>query len=251
VEDCRKQLRENAESSSKQQAEHAKVLQELAGLKDRYGAGGSDSIRTREQMAKLEERLGEEKKKREKLTHGEHEATKRASELTWRLEAANCELESTRTALENERQRAASLTGDLERNRDDLNASQDEVRRSGSEVSKLAELLAQAQRHADSLADAQREMTARLSTKEDHDNRELLKHQKHKYEQKISKLYRHLSDREAYEQRLKGFIENEVDVMHKYNRELDNYCQGRRGKLGEPLVPPPPLLPSCLQHGIR
>jgi len=233
----------------------------LAGLKDndatnqeKLSETGADLKQCREQLAKLEERLSEEKNKREKVTLSEHEATKRASELTWRLEAANCEFESSRTALESERQRSALLKADLERNREDLNASHDEVRRSGSEVAALAELLAQAQRHADTLVGAQRELTARVATKEtkeDHENHDRLKHLKHKYEQKIAKLYRHLSDREAYEQRLKGFIENEVDVMHKYNRELDHYCQWRRGKLGEPLVPPPPLLPSCLQHGIR
>lgn len=45
---------------------------------------------------------------------------------------------------------------------------------------------------------------------------------KTKYEQKMSKLYRHLSEREAYENKLKAVIENEVDVLHHSNSDLDH-----------------------------
>merc|ERR1712232_708170 len=42
-----------------------------------------------------------------------------------------------------------------------------------------------------------------------------------KYEQKLVKMCRQLADRETYEQRLKSLLQNEVDVLHQYHRDLD------------------------------
>lgn len=40
--------------------------------------------------------------------------------------------------------------------------------------------------------------------------------------------YQHLCERDAYERKLKGFIENEVTALHEYNKELENVCRVRR-----------------------
>merc|ERR1712224_305062 len=45
---------------------------------------------------------------------------------------------------------------------------------------------------------------------------------KTKYEQKLSKLYRQLSEREAYENKLKAIIENEVDVLHQCKKDAED-----------------------------
>jgi len=45
---------------------------------------------------------------------------------------------------------------------------------------------------------------------------------KTKYEQKISKLYKQLNEREAYEDKLKAAIENEIDTLHGYNQDADH-----------------------------
>merc|ERR1719343_1660100 len=46
-----------------------------------------------------------------------------------------------------------------------------------------------------------------------------------RYEEKIASLYQRLSDRETSERHLKALIQNEVDVLHQYNRELDHHGQ--------------------------
>ncbi|CAJ1443515.1 unnamed protein product [Effrenium voratum] len=74
---------------------------------------------------------------------------------------------------------------------------------------------------------------------------------KQKYEQKIAKLYQHLSEREAYERKLKGFIENEVHVLHQYNKELEHYCQWRRGAVPDPPTLLKPPIPAPDKVGRR
>jgi len=46
-----------------------------------------------------------------------------------------------------------------------------------------------------------------------------------KYEDKMKSMCSRLADREAYEHHLKALIQNEVDVLHQYNRELDTHGQ--------------------------
>jgi len=192
-----------------------------------------------QKVEKLEERLRceqkEERQRGDKASTSEKEASKRAAELTWRLETANADIEASRLALATERERCKQLEASLKR-------SQEEVRNRGGEAGALTDLLAQAQRHANTLAEAQQQLSAQTVAqvgKEEQENRERLSHLKQKYEQKIAKLHRHLTEREAYERKLKGFIENEVNVLHHYNKELDHYCQWRRGKLPEPPLYPP------------
>jgi len=50
---------------------------------------------------------------------------------------------------------------------------------------------------------------------------------RNKYEQKLAKMSKQLSARQAYEGRLKAIIEAEADVLHEYNRELDGCCNRR------------------------
>merc|ERR1740121_1228645 len=59
---------------------------------------------------------------------------------------------------------------------------------------------------------------------------------KQRYEQKMAKMYRHLSEREAYEHKLKLLIENEVSILHQYNRELDGQSRGRRATEWQPVA---------------
>merc|ERR1712232_1505993 len=49
---------------------------------------------------------------------------------------------------------------------------------------------------------------------------------RHKYEQKLVGMCRQLAERETYEHRLKSLLQDEVDILHEYNRDLD--YQGQR-----------------------
>ncbi|CAE8639274.1 unnamed protein product [Polarella glacialis] len=238
VEDSRRQLRERMEelakhtnNSQQRQSEQSKVsassLQEIIELKSREDQAKvflrnatSELSKLQEQNVLLEEKRNEDQRARERASVSEKEAQTRGTELTWRLEAANVEMETSRASLASERERCQQLEESLQR-------SQEEARRSGGEAGALAELLSQAQKHADALGQAQK--LAKSKEGDDQENKDQISLLKQKYEQKIAKLYRHLSERESYEQKLKAFIENEVDVLHQYNKDLDHYCQLRKG----------------------
>mmetsp|Transcript_48799 Transcript_48799/g.77761 ORF Transcript_48799/g.77761 Transcript_48799/m.77761 type:complete len:823 (-) Transcript_48799:127-2595(-) len=57
-----------------------------------------------------------------------------------------------------------------------------------------------------------------------------LEESKTKYEQKLSKLYRQLSERQAYEHKLKSVLKNEVDLLHEHDQELDAVNRGKQSK---------------------
>lgn len=192
-----------------------------------------EELRSRNKV--LEER-GEElqrtsQKELQKSFEGQSEANSQLAELTWRLEAVNGELERSHAAAYAEKERCRHLEELLRRSEAQLTAALTarplEVAAANT-VSKevaadMAKVLAQAQRHAEELEKASEAAAA-------HQERLKLK-----YEQKLDKMYRHVSSREAYERSLKAFIENEVDVLHKYNQELDIYCHRRQ-------VRPPPAI---------
>jgi len=62
-----------------------------------------------------------------------------------------------------------------------------------------------------------------------------------KYRRNMAKMYQHLSEREAYEQKLKSYIEHEVGALQQYNQELEDYCRRRRWRR-LPSRPPLPRL---------
>eukprot|EP00439_Symbiodinium_sp_Y106_P049993 s5218_g6.t1 len=190
IDEFRRQLRDRSQELARQKAEHQKAQQQLD-----------------------EARMVEEQKT--KLAASAKEAQKRASELTWRLEAANKEVEGSRERCK-----------DLEQQ---LQQRDDKVRR--NDVNSLSDMLARAHRHAELLAKMQAELgrKSRVLSEEEQESRDQLGTLKQKYEQKIAKLHLHLSEREACERKLKGFIENEIDILHQYNKELEDYCRWRRG----------------------
>lgn len=165
----------------------------------------------------LEERKVEFQRTSQSAGEGLAEAQAQTAELTWRLEVANKELDRCRAGQTAERSRSLHLE---ERLRSFEEASQNLAlhapipsRAAGpTAISEVAIQLAQAKQQAE---DAR-----------------LLK-MKQKYEQKIAKMYRHLSDRESHERSLKAFIENEVEVLHSYNQELDRYCRTRQGQAAD------------------
>eukprot|EP00438_Fugacium_kawagutii_P015815 Skav211374 [mRNA] locus=scaffold2406:55438:57222:+ [translate_table: standard] len=194
LEDQRRQLFERNQELARQRVEYAKAVESLEGAK-----GG----------------VKHQEDRNVRLLASEKESQKRAAELTWRLEAANEEVEQSRAALKSEQDRCKELQSLLDQR-------QQESRE--TDLNQLSNLLAQAQAHATCLAQVQSE---RVSAEEN----EPLKSLKLKYDQKISKLYQHLCERDAYERKLKGFIENEVSMLHQYNKELEQYCQWRRERL--------------------
>ncbi|CAJ1443517.1 unnamed protein product [Effrenium voratum] len=179
---------------------------------------------------------------RASFNSGEKELKKRAAELTWRLEAANKEVEACRASLTSERERCKELQKLSHQEAE----AHSHLQHQG--LISLSELLSQAQAHARLLAQVKAELGG-ISKIEfaAEDTGEL----KQKYEQKIAKLYQHLSEREAYERKLKGFIENEVHVLHQYNKELEHYCQWRRGAVPDPPTLLKPPIPAPDKVGRR
>lgn len=53
---------------------------------------------------------------------------------------------------------------------------------------------------------------------------------KAKYEQKLSKLYRQLSEKQASEHKLKSVLKNEIDLLHQHDQEVDAYKAGRQSR---------------------
>ena len=192
LEDQRRQLFERNQELARQRVEYAKAVE-------------GDKKSQEERNARL--------------VANEKDSQKRAAELTWRLEAANEEVEASRAALKSEKERCKELQEMLDRSEQAHGGYTGE-----GQLSQLSELISQAQAHAKSLA----QVANRGASNEEN---EPLRSLKQKYDHKISKLYQHLSERDAYERKLKGFIENEVNVLHQYNKELEQYCQWRRERL--------------------
>ncbi|CAE7785171.1 unnamed protein product [Symbiodinium sp. CCMP2592] len=82
---------------------------------------------------------------------------------------------------------------------------------------------------------------SRVLSEEEQESRDHLGTLKQKYEQKIAKLHLHLSEREACERKLKGFIENEIDILHQYNK--DESWKTIAGGVGEVCLSPRDLDP--------
>ncbi|CAJ1443518.1 unnamed protein product [Effrenium voratum] len=238
VEEYRRQTRELSQELARQKAEALQVKQDLAGAakqeeereKILSSVGGIHDLQCGVCCFALPK------------GRGEKELKKRAAELTWRLEAANKEVEACRASLTSERERCKELQKLSHQEAE----AHSHLQHQG--LISLSELLSQAQAHARLLAQVKAELGG-ISKIEfaAEDTGEL----KQKYEQKIAKLYQHLSEREAYERKLKGFIENEVHVLHQYNKELEHYCQWRRGAVPDPPTLLKPPIPAPDKVGRR
>jgi len=127
-------------------------------------------------------------------------------------------------ALEKEsRVKTAEQGAALEQQLAETSAKVREMEAEASKARRAAEEAAEERIRAGAavLSAKESELEARAKAKVDH--------LKHKYEMKISKLYQRLGEREAHELRLRSLLENEVNVLHHYNRELDNCCHEGRG----------------------
>jgi len=213
------QKTQELEQLQRQQRSHstsiASLEQQLEEQRRQLFERNQELARQRVDYAKAVEG-GEDRHNR--IVASEKESQRRAAELTWRLEAANEEVEASRAALKSEKERCNQLQ-ELLKDRQESKVA---------DLTQLSDLITQAQEHARCLAQVQAE---RGTANEEN---EPLKTLKQKYDLKISKLYQHLCDRDAYERKLKGFIENEVNVLHQYNKELEQYCQWRRGTFSDP-----------------
>ncbi len=225
------QKTQELEQLQRQQRSHstsiASLEQQLEEQRRQLFERNQELARQRVDYAKAVEG-GEDRHNR--IVASEKESQRRAAELTWRLEAANEEVEASRAALKSEKERCNQLQELLDRQESKQKDSKNDTKH----LTQLSDLITQAQEHARCLAQVQAE---RGTANEEN---EPLKSLKQKYDLKISKLYQHLCDRDAYERKLKGFIENEVNVLHQYNKELEQYCQWRRGTF-----PDPPRLKSA------
>jgi len=156
----------------------------------------------------------------------------RSAALRSRLDAADRELERGRAALRAEEEKSRQM-------QDELRRSEDQARRRSEDADALADMLAQTQRHVAELELGRREaektsasctFRARDAEREQRANAELegkVERLRQKYRHNMAKMYRHLSEREAYEQKLKDYIENEVGVLRQYSHELEDYWRGR------------------------
>lgn len=84
-------------------------------------------------------------------------------------------------------------------------------------------------------ADAQHENALRAQEELRRDATEAVSKLRRKYESKLSKLQRQLVERETYEQKLKGLLENEVGNVSRWQKELDRVheLQSAAGDLGK------------------
>lgn len=151
------------------------------------------------------------------------------------LQTAERELERGRAALAREEEKARQM-------QTALRCSEDEARRRCDDASALADMLSQTQRHVAELEIGRREaekttveasLRAREAEAELRSSSNLegkVERLRQKYRQNMAKMYRHLSEREAYEQRLKDYIEGEVGVLRMYSREMEDYWRSRCGR---------------------